>query len=204
MRIKGYGGGPLAAGEPLLTRPGFWSNYLLLAGAQAPERPAPEWFGEDGADADELYETLWSPESWPVFRVRSADGSGVLVVFRNLEEDEGVDYLRVHPDRTHAELLAKWEGEREGAGLPWPDMVRIADSPAPGAGVREPHLRLLLLLPLLDEPYVPEGALPRIAEALTAAGTPPDMAHATAGRLLTALTGRVWHDADWGPSWRDA
>ncbi|WP_277622446.1 hypothetical protein [Streptomyces sp. CB03238] len=29
MLIKGYDDGPLVAGEPLLTRPGFWSNYLL-------------------------------------------------------------------------------------------------------------------------------------------------------------------------------
>ncbi|MEV4427707.1 hypothetical protein AB0K23_20405 [Streptomyces sp. NPDC049602] len=26
--IKGYGNGPLVAGEPLLARLGFWSNYL--------------------------------------------------------------------------------------------------------------------------------------------------------------------------------
>ncbi|MDQ0990528.1 hypothetical protein QFZ74_001756 [Streptomyces sp. V3I7] len=44
MRIKGYDHGPLVAGEPLLDRPGFWSNYLLaMCGyGSSTARPVPE------------------------------------------------------------------------------------------------------------------------------------------------------------------
>ncbi|RFC77788.1 hypothetical protein DXZ75_08055 [Streptomyces sp. AcE210] len=44
------------------------------------ERPAPERFGDDGADADALSETLFDPERRPVFRVPAADGPGAIVV----------------------------------------------------------------------------------------------------------------------------
>ncbi|MFE6759233.1 hypothetical protein ACFVDQ_37545 [Streptomyces sp. NPDC057684] len=68
MLIKGYDG-PLVAGESLLARPGFWSNHLmpLCSDGAGAERPAPEWFGDDGADTDALSETLFDPERWPVF-----------------------------------------------------------------------------------------------------------------------------------------
>ncbi|MFB7225569.1 hypothetical protein [Streptomyces sp. NPDC056227] len=64
MLIKGYDDGPLVAGESLLARPGFWSNYLLVMcndGACA-ERSAPEWFGDDGADDDAMSEVLFDPD----------------------------------------------------------------------------------------------------------------------------------------------
>ncbi|MER7172658.1 hypothetical protein [Streptomyces mesophilus] len=204
MRIKGYEGGPLTAGEPLLKRPGFWSTHLLGLCPRAPgaERPVPEWFGDDGADVDELQETLCDPERWPVFRVRAADGSGVVVVYRNLEGDEGIDFLATYPGRPHAQQFAQWEGERVGPGLPWTEIVRIADAPAlDAAGARDPHARLLLLLPLLDEPHVPAEAPPRLTAALTATGTPPATAPHTARRLLAGLTSGPWHDPAWGPSW---
>ncbi|MFE9388781.1 hypothetical protein [Streptomyces sp. NPDC006784] len=105
MLIDGYDGGPLVPGESLPTRPGFWSNHLLAmcSDGRTAERLVPEWFGEDGADADAVSETLFDPERWPVFRLPAEDGPGAVVVYRNLDGDHGVDYLLVHPGGSHVE-----------------------------------------------------------------------------------------------------
>ncbi|MGA5261980.1 hypothetical protein ACPCI0_17225 [Streptomyces griseoincarnatus] len=60
MRIEGYEAGPLAAGEAMLSRPGFWAHHLLgICGDwRGAERPGPESFGGDGADVDALADTL--------------------------------------------------------------------------------------------------------------------------------------------------
>ncbi|MEU6985821.1 hypothetical protein ABZ946_20700 [Streptomyces sp. NPDC046324] len=201
MVIEGYEHGPLDAGEPLLARPGFWSNYLseICAGGAGTERPVPEWFGEDGADVDALAEVLFDPESRPVFRVLGADGSGVVVVFRNLLGDHGIDFVLTRPVGDGLRQAACGTGELTGAELTWPELIRIADSPAPDAeGVDEPAARLLLLLPLLNGLDVPEGASARLSAALTAVGVAQDLALSTAEHLLTGLTGKAWHDPAWG------
>ncbi|MFE9453506.1 hypothetical protein [Streptomyces sp. NPDC006739] len=200
MLIEGYDDGPLAAGESLLTRPGFWSNYLLeiCAGGTGVGRPSPEWFGDDGADTEALSETLMDPDWWPVFRVPAAKGPGIVVVYRNLVGDYGTDYLLVPEGQGGVQQIAGWEGEPSGNGLPWPDLVKIADHPAPGAaGVDDCAARLLLTLPLLGDPDVSEGASERVSTSLIAVGAPQDTASSTADYLLTRLTNRSWHDPAW-------
>ncbi|MFZ4298595.1 hypothetical protein ACOZE3_11880 [Streptomyces cinereoruber] len=100
MLTEGYGDGPLTAGEPLPGRPGFWSNHLpvMCFGGDCAERPDPERFGGDGADADALSEVLFGPSHWPVFRVPAATGPGAVVVYRNPAGDYGTDYLLTDPD----------------------------------------------------------------------------------------------------------
>ncbi|MER5897111.1 hypothetical protein [Streptomyces sp. NPDC001876] len=201
MLIKGYDCGPLVAGESLLTRPGFWSNYLMAmcVGGTGAERPVPEWFGDEGADADALSEILFDPERWPVFRLPAADGSGVVVVCRNMVGDYGIDYLLTHPGRSHAQQIATWEGGFSGAGINWKQLVHIADNPAPAAeGVQDSAARLLLALPLLNDMHCPESAQARLGAALTAAGAPRAGAPGTAGLLLAHLMGRAHHDHTWG------
>ncbi|MFE6957285.1 hypothetical protein [Streptomyces sp. NPDC057696] len=200
MLIKGYDG-PLVAGESLLARPGFWSNHLMpLCGDGAgAERPAPEWFGDDGADTDALSETLFDPERWPVFRVPAADGPGAIVVYRNLPGDNGIDYLLTHPGRSRAQQIASWEGDLSGTGLTWLELVRIADNPATAAdGAEDPDTRLLLVLPLLDDLDVPEAAPARLSAALASAGAPQDTAPNTGECLLAHLTRGSRHDPTWG------
>ncbi|MEU7036385.1 hypothetical protein ABZ958_22245 [Streptomyces sp. NPDC046237] len=204
MLIEGYDHGPLEAGEPLVARPGFWSNYLSEicvggTGGAGTGHPLPEWFGEDGADVDALSEVLFDPERLPVFRVPGADGSGVVVVLRNLPGDYGIDFVLTRPVEDCVQQTATWEGELSGAELTWPELVRIADSPAADAeGVDDPAARLLLLLPLLNGLDMPEGASGRLSAALTSVGVTQDLALSTAERLLTGLTGKAWHDPAWG------
>ncbi|MEU7006582.1 hypothetical protein [Streptomyces sp. NPDC046332] len=188
------------AGEPLSARPGFWSNYLseICVGGAGTERPVPEWFGEDGADVDALSEVLFDPERWPVFRVPGADGSGFVVVFRNLPGEYGIDFVLTRPVGDCVRQTATWEGEPR-TELTWAELVRIADSPARDTeGVADPAARLLLLLPLLNGLDVPEEASERLSAALTAVGVTQDLALNTAERLLTGLTGKAWHDPAWG------
>lgn len=202
MLIKGYDDGPLVAGEALLDRPGFWSNYLMpvCGGGASPARPGPEWFGDDGADADALSEVLFDPERWPVFRVPAEDGPGVVVIHRNMVGEYGIDYLLTHPGRSHAQQVASWEGELSGVGLTWEELVRLADSPPPppvAEGVQDTAARLLLGLPLLGDSDVPESAPERVSAALTWVGAPQATASSTAERLLTHLTRRARHDPAW-------
>ncbi|MFE7583005.1 hypothetical protein ACFU5Y_15810 [Streptomyces gardneri] len=200
MLIKGYDVGPLVAGESLLARPGFWSNYLLAmcSDGGCAERPVPEWFGEDGPDADALSEVLFDPERWPAFRVPAEDGPGVVVIHRNLDGDYGADYLLTHPGRSRVEQIASWDGDFSGTGLTWHELVRIADSPSLATeGVQDTATRLLLLLPLLTDPDVPETASARLIAALVVVGAPQDTVSTTAEHLLAHLTKRSRHDPTW-------
>ncbi|MDX3538163.1 hypothetical protein PV721_28225 [Streptomyces sp. MB09-01] len=200
MLIKGYDAGPLVAGESLLTRPGFWSNYLLAmcSDGGCAERPVPEWFGDDGADADALSEILFDPERWPVFRVPAEAGPGAVVIYRNLDGDYGTDYLLTHPGRSCVQQIASWDEDFTGAGLTWQELIRIADSPSCAAeGVQATAPRLLLTLPLLTDPDVPEAASARLASALTEVGAPQDTASHTAEHLLAHLARRSGHDPSW-------
>ncbi|KAF2779569.1 hypothetical protein STPH1_4236 [Streptomyces sp. OM5714] len=180
----------MVPGESLLVHPGFWSNYLLAMcsdGGRA-ERPAPEWFGEDGADVDALSEVLFDPELWPVFRAPAEDGPGAVVIYRNLDGDYGTDYLLTHPGRSYAEQIASWDGDFSGTGLTWPELIRIADNPSLAAeGVQDTATRLLLLLPLLTDQDVPETASARLIAALTAVGAPLNTASIAAEHLLAHL-----------------
>ncbi|MFJ8870105.1 hypothetical protein ACIRD6_30615 [Streptomyces sp. NPDC102473] len=195
-----YDDAPLDAGEALLARPGFWSNHLsaVCADGAGDVRPVPEWFGEDTADADALSDILFDPARWPVFRLPGADGSEVVVVFRNLVGDHGTDFLLVPPGRSRAQQIATGEEELSARGLTWRELVRIADSPAPEAGgIDDPAARLLLLLPLFNDLEVPEGAPARLSAALTAIGAAQHIAPSAAEHLLAGLSGRVWHDSAW-------
>ncbi|TXS12828.1 MULTISPECIES: hypothetical protein [unclassified Streptomyces] len=200
MLIEGYHHAPLVAGDSLPARPGFWSNHLLpmCGGEPGAASPVPEWFGDDGADTDALSETLFDTGRWPVLRLPVADGPGIVVVYRNLVGDHGIDYLRLHPGRSVPQRLGSWEGDLSGTGLTWHELQRVAATPSPSAeGVEDPDARLLLLLPLLADPYVSEAAPATLRTALIACGAPRDTAAETAARLLAHLTRRPGHDRAW-------
>ncbi|MER5961366.1 hypothetical protein [Streptomyces sp. NPDC002057] len=200
MLIEGYDVGPLVPGESLLVHRGFWSNYLLsmCSDGRCAERPVPEWFGEDGADADVLSEILFDPERWPVFRVLAEGGPGAVVIYRNLDGDYGTDYLRTCPGGSYVEQIASWDGDFSGTGLTWHELIRMADSPSLAAeGVQDTATRFLLLLPLLTDPDVQETASARLIAALTAVGAPQDTVSIAAEHLLAHLTRRSRHDPTW-------
>ncbi|WP_194235745.1 hypothetical protein [Streptomyces sp. CB01881] len=187
MLIKGYDYGPLVAGEWLLGRAGFWSNHLLavcrFTSGESP--PAPEWFGDDGADTDALSEVLLGDQAWPAFRIPFQGGHSAVVVYRNLIGDFGIDYVLTQPDWPRAEDLSSFDGDWYGPGLSWRDIVHIAETPDVTApGVHDTAARLLLLVPLLADDELPPEAPARVNAALTAIGAPEDSAQDTADHLL--------------------
>ncbi|MGW6464052.1 hypothetical protein [Streptomyces rubiginosohelvolus] len=196
MLIEGYGHGPVVAGESLVERRGFWANHLLAmcGDGTCAERAVPEWFGGDGADADALAEVLFDPEHWPVFRVLVPDGHsvpGVVVVYRNLVDEFGVDHLHGGQD-TGAGLSRL-------SGLSWQDLNRVADCPEPPAeGVQDVSGRFLLLLPLLSGEWSDEVVRERTVAALVAVGAPEGTVGRAAGHLLGHLERRAVHDSGWG------
>ncbi|MEU9862472.1 hypothetical protein AB0D99_16535 [Streptomyces sp. NPDC047971] len=198
--IQGYDGSPLVAGEPWVARPGFWSNHLLVmcGDGSCTEQPSPEWFGDDGADADAMSEALFAPERWPVFRVPADHGPGAVVIYRNLDGAYGTDYLLTRPDGSGVRRIASWEQDFSGTGLSWHELVHLADNPsAADVGVRDTAARLLLLLPLLADPGLPDAATETLTAALTAVGSPGDTAATAAEHLLAHLERRSRHDPTW-------
>lgn len=185
--IKGYDYGPLVAGEWLLERAGFWSNHLLAMCrfTSGGTRPAPEWFGDDGADTDALSEVLLDDQAWPAFRIPFQGGHSAVVVYRNLIGDFGLDYVLTQADWPRTEVLSSFDGDWYGPGLSWRDIVHIAETPDLAApGVHNIAARFLLLLPLLADDELPPAAPAHVSAALTAVGAPEDSAQDTADHLL--------------------
>ncbi|MFB7359916.1 hypothetical protein [Streptomyces gardneri] len=121
-----------------------------------------------------------------------------MVIYRNLDGDYGTDYLLTHPGRGYVEQIASWDGDFSGTGLTWVELIRIADSPSLAVeGAQDTATRLLLLLPLLTEPDMPEAASARLIAALTVVGAPHDTASIAAEHLLAHLTRRSRHDPTW-------
>lgn len=185
----------IAPAEELLGLAGFWPAYFLPGWDEFIEEPG--LFGADEADVDAATEALYSAqEIWPAYRIPLAGGHLLWIVHRNFPDDPGTDYLITHPDWDRDVPLASLEGHFSGPGLSWPELVAVADSaPARAAGVRDPALRLLLLLPAFGDADVPVAeAVSRISGALTAVGVPESAAPEVAERLLD-------HPFWDGPTW---
>ncbi|MFB9606817.1 hypothetical protein ACFFTQ_28060 [Streptomyces roseofulvus] len=194
--IDRYEDVPLVAAEGLLALPGFWAAYLLWMCQTEEEDPEPQWFGADAADADAAYEALTDEERWPVLRIPFGDGHSVLVVGRNLTDDPGTEYFVAHPEWDRHGHLATIDGHQAGPGLSWRELTHIAGTPDPGApGVQAPHLRLLLLLPILGDSGLPAGAGAVIADALVQVGVARDRAPEVADALLHDHP--LWEPAEW-------
>jgi hypothetical protein len=184
--IRGYDYAALTPGEPLLEQAGFWSNHLLGMVAVGTTGPTPEWFGDDGADTEELSETLLDDLAWPVFRIPFNGDHTAVVVYRNLVGDYGIDFLLTRPDWARAQTVASFDGDWSGPGLSWRSLIRIADTPDLATrGLHAAAGRLLLLLPCLCGAELPVEAPARVAAALAAVGAPDDGAQDTAELLLS-------------------
>lgn len=178
----GYG---IATAEHLLDLPGFWPAYYGPTWDVFASEP--EAFGADLADVDAAGDALYdATEVWPAYRIPLPGGHLLWIVHRNFPDDAGTDYLLTHPDRARETCLASIEGHFTGPGLSWPDLVAVADSaPADAEGVRDPDLRLLLLLPAFGDADTPvQEAVERIAAALVAVGMTEEAAPEAAGLFL--------------------
>ncbi|MGW3396763.1 hypothetical protein [Streptomyces hydrogenans] len=183
MLIEGYESAPLVAGDELTGLPGFWAAYLLWMCRTEENPPEPSWFGADEADTDAAYEALADETRWPVFRIPFSDGHSVLVVGRNVADEPGTEYVVAHPAWDRRGHLATIDGHHAGPGLSWRELTHIAGTPDPEApGIQAPHVRLLLLLPVLGDSDLPGDAAAFLGDALVRAGGRPGGIGTSAGR----------------------
>lgn len=191
LQIPGFEGGPLIEGSAYLDDPLFWPVHLgtCLRGEDA-QRAA---FGADWDAAMELYRGLSAAYEWPVFRVPLRSGHTIYVVYRNFDEERGVDYLIHHPAWPAAETLAADDGHFMGPGTSWLELLSAARQPVP-EGVGDTNARLLLLFPTLGDAQLPDDAavpLTAALAALTLIEEPADVA----GMLLENQG--QWEPAHW-------
>ncbi|WP_099908773.1 hypothetical protein [Streptomyces sp. TLI_171] len=203
-QIPGYESGPLAHRPELLDDPLFWPGHLYSCATS--EDTEELLLGADSDAALAFHNRMLAPPGWPVFTVPVNEGCQLRVVYRNLKDDAGTDYLLHHPDWERAELLASDDGHFMGPALSWPELTAAADNGLAGGSTTDPHARLLLLLPAFGDAAVPAGAVERLAAALRARTAIDDPDRLAAALLKeqgqcgpvhwTAESGRQVNDGD--------
>ncbi|GAA1403952.1 hypothetical protein ACFQZ4_50560 [Catellatospora coxensis] len=138
---------PLVDAEGLLQNPAFWPLHLHWA---HDIHDLMSRLDVDGGDMDVLADQLIDPERWPFFRLPTADGGELVIIYRNFADDSGIDFERHQADGAITNLAAI-EGDWPARVFDWDELLQIATNPRRGAGVTEPVDRFLLLLPLLAD-----------------------------------------------------
>ncbi|MFF5076412.1 hypothetical protein ACFY36_05130 [Actinoplanes sp. NPDC000266] len=194
MNLGGYheqfGGDPdldvtalLTDGRDLLGKPGFWSCYLRTL-------MVPDFGGLPGDD--DLYDYI-DPSRWEVLRVDLRDGAELVVVFRNLDEDGGVDYLVLPGGGAKAVPIAAIDGHQTGPGLSWPELAGVAarqDDP-----IRRAQALLLLAPAFGDAAADTPEAVALFAGAMRTLGVTGDVGKAAA--MLVSDEVDFWGHIDW-------
>lgn len=162
-------------GSPMLTRPGFWAVHLLpVLEAELDEEYA-ELFGVGVRDMRGTYRRLTDDAAWPVFPVPLGDGQVVAAVYRNVVEEEDLDFLLVPQDGSDCVALAV-------PGLSWAQLCAAAER------ADDPATALLLLAPALGDDAALEpsvvAALTGALNAVGVAGDAEEIATRMAGALL--------------------
>jgi hypothetical protein len=174
----------------LLDDVAFWAAYYRSQSVDDDDAIA-DAFGLDVAAIRGMQSRLTASDRWPVFQVGLPDGARIAVVYRNLEEDYGVDYL-VIPDGAAAIRIAALEGEYQGPGISWRELVSVSRSAIFGGW---PGQILLLLAPMLGDAAATDAkSIGVIAEALTSVGA-VGRTHVLAE--LIAKDNILWAPADW-------
>ncbi|WP_241480246.1 hypothetical protein [Nocardiopsis halotolerans] len=184
-RIPGYHhDGSLNWRPELLDERLFWVVHLYPGAQGEGER----WlFGPDRTwdDYVRFQRRVWDRAELPAFAVPLANGHCLYVVYGIDDGDAGVVYLLHHPGWEEADVIAVSAGNGMVPGLSWPELVAAVDNGPPGAEHSDPHTRLLLLLPAWADDSVPQGAVRRLAAALSArvgVESPEPLAAAILGR----------------------
>jgi hypothetical protein len=159
---------PLIDGSQVMAGALFWPAFLYTVGGST---SAPNAFGADPADLNELIDTLLDPHSWPVFSLALAGRSRLHVIMRNFPGEGGVDYVLDPGNGGDSIPLAAMEGHFRGSALAWPELVAAAHHPGQGHAWAK---RLLLLLPGCADSNRPGTAIDMVSAALTSLGAGPN------------------------------
>lgn len=144
--------------DGVVAYPAFWRFYL--SGPLAADREAEDAFGVSEEDGEAMRALLEDPEHWPVVSLRLNDDAWLRIVFRNFEDDEGIDFVR-HPSAGPAQVVAATDGQL--STLTWAQLVSIAERPDNRLSRAQ---RLMLMLPMLDSQQLPESAGQTLRRAL--------------------------------------
>jgi hypothetical protein len=185
--IRGFevpSGSRLADANHLLSGPGFWSEYLLSTARV-------EGLFDD-AGRGTMREALQDGENWPVLSVRLLPTGGhhrwLRIVYRNFDDDAGIDYLIASDLGGTAIPIAAIEGHFRGPGLCWEELLALAGMPDPQLTRAQ---RFLLALPLLGDAAAP-GDAPAVIAAVLQELDAVDHSENVAGQLL-----QTWEPAEW-------
>ena len=145
----------LTDGWKIASGPEFWAAHLLAQGFDEDEDVIFDAFKVKEPAVNKVLDRLTGPDTWPVFTVGLPGGARLHVVYRNYDDDEGVDYLF-----------------DAGGGLD--DAVRIAglegDFAGPGASLAElagfaGRDEVLLLAPMCGEADASRDAIRHLTAA---------------------------------------
>lgn len=178
-------------GADLMGEPEFWAAYCLNQSIEDDSLLARAWAVEVPS-IREMQRALWSPDAWPTFEVPIDGGSSLVVVFRNVEDDSGVDYLVVPPGGRDCIRVATLEGGYQGPGISWDEVLRVANRAADPLARAQ---RMLLLAPALGDVEVADsGGVDMLADALRAVGV---QAHSEEVAELIATENLQWEPVEW-------
>lgn len=178
-------------GQALVGQPGFWPAYFLTQSVEDEELVGEIWAVAPDVVRG-MQDRLNDSSAWPVFEVELGDGAKLAVVYRNFDEDAGVDYLLVPGPDQECIRIAAVEGHHQGPGISWSELNAVARR-QPDAGARS--TALLLLAPMLgDVKAETSAAMAAIVTALHTSGA--DEAVESFAELI-ASDNVVWEPAQW-------
>lgn len=169
------------AADGVVGYPAFWLHYL--SGPLGAHRESEAAFEVQAADYNAMCGVLNDPERWPVVSVGLDGDVWLRIVYRNFEEDEGLDFVEERPGRP-AKLVASIEGH--GSAMTWAELLAAAELPDERLTWAQ---RLILMLPMLGPQELPEDAEEVMNRALDGIGA--TNRSALIGGLLDAMDLRI-------------
>ncbi|WP_143194012.1 hypothetical protein [Micromonospora sp. CB01531] len=172
---------PVHGADDAVRHPAFWFHYL--SDPLGKVREAERAFQVARVEYDAMLAALCDPERWLVISVRLAEDRWLRIVYRNLEEEMGLDFVEQRPDRP-VELVASVEGHGFSSAMTWAELLAAAALPDDRLTWAQ---RLMLMLPMLGPQELPDDAGAVVNKALEGIG---------AGNR-TALTAALLDRLDW-------
>ncbi|MEU8329863.1 hypothetical protein [Micromonospora sp. NPDC048839] len=169
--------------DGVVRHPAFWLHYL--SGPLGAHREAEIAFAVQAADHRAMWAILNDPEHWPVVSVRLDGEAWLRIVYRNVEDEQGLDFVEEWPGRS-AEVVASVEGHGFSSALTWAELLAAAALPDERLTWAQ---RLILMLPMLGPQEMPEDAPEVVHRALDGIGA--TNRSALVGGLLDAMGWRT-------------
>lgn len=171
------------AADGVVECPAFWLHYLSGPLGAYPESEAA--FEVQAADYNAMGAVLDDPERWPVISVRLDGEAWLRIVYRNVEDAAGLDFVEERPSRP-AEVVTSVEGHGFTSAMTWVELLAAAALPDERLTWAQ---RLILMLPMLGPQELSEDAEEVMHRALDGIGATNRLT--VAGALLDALDWRT-------------